>query len=78
MATLSEIHTARKRHIPGTPGGGCDVCRNAIEPGQRYERWAATQSGKAGNVPRWSHLKAHHPYGDCIQPAHLARAVGDA
>lgn len=72
MATFTDIRTARKPHVPGTRTGGCEVCRQTIEPGQKYERFSATPDDEIWDTGSWSHMKAHHPYGECIQPAHLA------
>lgn len=67
MATFTDVHTARKPHIPGTPTGGCEVCRKTIQPGQRYERFTATPRDDIWNCDGWTHLKAHYPYGGCVR-----------
>lgn len=61
MARFIEVYTARKRHVPG-----CACCQRAIEPGQVYERFAATPGDEIWNADGWSHMKAHHPYGSCL------------
>jgi hypothetical protein len=65
MTHFSEIRTARKRHVPGTRTGGCDCCLRTIEPGQIYERFSATPGDEIWSSDRWSHMKAHSPYGSC-------------
>ncbi|MEV0149080.1 MULTISPECIES: hypothetical protein [unclassified Nonomuraea] len=71
MSQFIEIRIARRRHLPTGPGGGCVVCRDVIEPGQHYERFTVTPGDRSRSAGRWARMKAHHPYGDCIQPAHL-------
>jgi hypothetical protein len=66
MATLVKIHTAKERHP-------CAVCRNHIERGQRYASYSDKPGTYEWNPDTWFKIKAHYPYGDCIQPEWLAR-----
>jgi hypothetical protein len=71
MATFTEIRIARKRHV------ACTCCQRPIEPGQKYELFTATPGDEIWNAPRWSRMKAHHPYGSCLHvttPSREARA----
>jgi predicted nucleic acid-binding Zn ribbon protein len=66
MATFTDVRTAKKQHH-------CDVCRKPIEPGQKYERFTATPHDEIWNSEGWKRLKAHTPYGHCLQPEELRR-----
>ncbi|MGW0587437.1 hypothetical protein [Streptosporangium sp. NPDC002607] len=65
MATFETRHTARKRHVPG-----CTACLRAIEPGEQYARFSATPHDDMWNGDTWAHMKAHTPYGSCLQRDH--------
>jgi len=46
-----ETRTARK-------DGKCDMCRGAIRKGEKYERWAYADGGRASSIKVHTHCKA--------------------
>ncbi|GAA4209539.1 hypothetical protein GCM10022252_76210 [Streptosporangium oxazolinicum] len=72
MASFADARTARIRHVPGL-NGGCEVCLNTIEPGQKYVRFSATPHSDEWDGDTWAHIKAHAPAGRCIQKEGTSR-----